>query len=337
MIDLLNALVVLSNYVLIPALAYGSQLALGALGVTLIYGILRFSNFAHGDTMAFGAMVTILVTWLFQGWGISLGPLPTALLAIPFGIAATAVLLLTTDRLVYRFYRQQKAAPVILVIVSMGVMFVMNGLVRFIIGPNDQRFSDGERFIISAREFKKLTGLSEGLAFKTTQGITIVTAVIVVAILFWFLNRTRTGKSMRAFSDNEDLALLSGINPDRVVMVTWLIVAGLAATAGALYGLDKSFKPFIYLQLLLPIFAAAVVGGLGNPLGAIAGGFVIAFSEVLITYQLKKVLGYLLPDRFEPDTLVQLLSTDYKFAVSFTILIIVLLFRPTGLFKGKSV
>jgi branched-chain amino acid transport system permease protein len=337
MIDLLNALVVLSNYVLIPALAYGSQLALGALGVTLIYGILRFSNFAHGDTMAFGAMVTILVTWLFQGWGISLGPLPTALLAIPFGIAATAVLLLTTDRLVYRFYRQQKAAPVILVIVSMGVMFVMNGLVRFIIGPNDQRFSDGERFIISAREFKKLTGLSEGLAFKTTQGITIITAVIVVAILFWFLNRTRTGKSMRAFSDNEDLALLSGINPDRVVMVTWLIVAGLAATAGALYGLDKSFKPFIYLQLLLPIFAAAVVGGLGNPLGAIAGGFVIAFSEVLITYPLKKVLGYLLPDRFEPDTLVQLLSTDYKFAVSFTILIIVLLFRPTGLFKGKSV
>jgi len=337
MIDLLNALVVLSNYVLIPALAYGSQLALGALGVTLIYGILRFSNFAHGDTMAFGAMVTILVTWLFQGWGISLGPLPTALLAIPFGIAATAALLLTTDRLVYRFYRQQKAAPVILVIVSMGVMFVMNGLVRFIIGPNDQRFSDGERFIISAREFKKLTGLSEGLTFKTTQGITIVTAVIVVVALFWFLNRTRTGKSMRAFSDNEDLALLSGINPDRVVMVTWLIVAGLAATAGALYGLDKSFKPFIYLQLLLPIFAAAVVGGLGNPLGAIAGGFVIAFSEVLITYPLKKVLGYLLPDRFEPDTLVQLLSTDYKFAVSFTILIIVLLFRPTGLFKGKSV
>ena len=337
MVDLLNALVVLSNYVLIPAFAYGSQLALGALGVTLIYGILRFSNFAHGDTMAFGAMVTILVTWLFQGWGISLGPLPTALLAIPFGIAATAALLLTTDRLVYRFYRQQKAAPVILVIVSMGVMFVMNGLVRFIIGPNDQRFSDGERFIISAREFKKLTGLSEGLAFKTTQGITIVTAVIVVIVLFWFLNRTRTGKSMRAFSDNEDLALLSGINPDRVVTVTWLIVAGLAATAGALYGLDKSFKPFIYLQLLLPIFAAAVVGGLGNPLGAIAGGFVIAFSEVLITYPLKKVLGYLLPERFEPDTLVQILSTDYKFAVSFTILIIVLLFRPTGLFKGKSV
>jgi branched-chain amino acid transport system permease protein len=337
MTEILNAIVVLSNYVFIPAIAYGSQLALGALGVTLIYGILRFSNFAHGDTMAFGAMVTILVTWLFQSWGISLGPLPTALLAIPFGIAATAILLLATDRLVYRFYRQQKAAPVILVIVSMGVMFVMNGLVRFIIGPNDQRFTDGERFIISAKDFKIMTGLKEGLAFKTTQGITIVTAVIVVIVLFWFLNRTRTGKSMRAFSDNEDLALLSGINPDRVVMVTWIIVGALAATAGALYGLDKSFKPFIYLQLLLPIFAAAVVGGLGNPVGAIAGGFVIAFSEVLITYPLKKVLKYLLPEHLEPSTLVQLLSTDYKFAVSFSILIIVLLFRPTGLFKGKSV
>ena len=337
MSEILNAIVVLSNYVLIPAVAYGSQLALGALGVTLIYGILRFSNFAHGDTMAFGAMATILVTWLFQSWGISLGPLPTALLAIPFGIMATAALLLTTDRLVYRFYRQKKAPPVILVIVSMGVMFVMNGLVRFIIGPNDQRFADGERFIISAREFKKMTGLSEGLAFKTTQGITIVTAIIVVMTLFWFLNRTRTGKSMRAFSDNEDLALLSGINPDRVVMVTWIIVAALAATAGALYGLDKSFKPFTYLQLLLPIFAAAVVGGLGNPVGAIAGGFVIAFSEILITYPLKRVLKYLLPEDLEPSTLVQLLSTDYKFAVSFTILIIVLLFRPTGLFKGKSV
>ena len=337
MSEILNAIVVLSNYVLIPAVAYGSQLALGALGVTLIYGILRFSNFAHGDTMAFGAMVTILVTWLFQSWGISLGPLPTALLAIPFGIIATAALLLTTDRLVYRFYRQKKAPPVILVIVSMGVMFVMNGLVRFIIGPNDQRFADGERFIISAREFKKMTGLSEGLAFKTTQGITIVTAIIVVMALFWFLNRTRTGKSMRAFSDNEDLALLSGINPDRVVMVTWIIVAALAATAGALYGLDKSFKPFTYLQLLLPIFAAAVVGGLGNPVGAIAGGFVIAFSEILITYPLKRVLKYLLPENLQPSTLVQLLSTDYKFAVSFTILIIVLLFRPTGLFKGKSV
>lgn len=147
--DLLNALVALANFVVIPATAYGAQLALGALGVTLIYGILRFSNFAHGDTMAFGSMVTVLLTWALQAWGVSLGPLPTALLALPVGIAVTALLLIGTDRLVYRFYREQKAAPVILVIVSIGVMFIYNGLVRFIIGPDDQRFADGERFIVS--------------------------------------------------------------------------------------------------------------------------------------------------------------------------------------------
>ncbi|MEM7731561.1 MAG: branched-chain amino acid ABC transporter permease [Pseudomonadota bacterium] len=336
--DVLNAIVALSNFVLIPAMAYGSQLALGALGVTLIYGILRFSNFAHGDTMAFGTMVVILVTWALQAAGITLPfGLPTALLALPVGILGCAVLVLGTDKLVYQFYRVQRAKPVILVIVSIGVMFVLNGMVRLIIGPGDQRFADGERFIISAREFRDMTGLREGLAFKTSQGITIITAIIVVALLFWFLNRTRTGKSMRAYSDNEDLALLSGINPDRVVMVTWLIVAALATIAGTLYGLDKSFKPFTYFQLLLPIFAAAIVGGLGSPLGAIAGGFVIAFSEVFITYAWKKVLGYILPEQLEPSGLVQLLSTDYKFAVSFVILLIVLLFKPTGLFKGKAV
>lgn len=332
----LNALIVLLNFVIVPATAYGAQLALGALGVTLIYGILRFSNFAHGDTMAFGAMATILFTWFLQGAGVSFGPLPTALLALPVGIAVTAVLVLITDRAVYKFYRAQKAAPVIYVIASLGVMFIMNGLVRFIIGPNDQRFADGERFIISVRTFKAMTGLDEGLAIRTSQGITLVVAIIAVALLFWFLNKTRTGKSMRAFSDNEDLALLSGINPERVVMVTWLLVAALTTVAGVLYGLDKSFKPFTYFQLLLPIFAAAIVGGLGNPLGAIAGGFVIAFSEVGVTYAFKKVLGYLLPETLKPDGLVQLLSTDYKFAVSFVILVIVLLIRPTGLFRGKS-
>jgi branched-chain amino acid transport system permease protein len=334
--DVLNALVAFLNFVFIPGLAYGAQLALGALGVTLIYGILRFSNFAHGDTMAFGAMVTILMTWWFQSLGITFGPLPTALLALPFGIAATAAFVLGTDRVVYRFYRRKKASPTIVVIVSLGVMFVMNGVIRFIIGVDEQNFSDGERFLLNPNAFKEITGLAEPLAIKTTQAVTVVTAVIVVALLFWFLQRTRTGKSMRAFSDNEDLALLSGINPDRVVAVTWIIAAGIATIAGTLYGLDKSFKPFTYFQLLLPIFAAAIVGGLGSPLGAIAGGFVIAFSEVMVTNAWKKVVNYLLPEQLEVNALMQLLSTDYKFAVSFTILIIVLLFMPTGLFKGKS-
>ena len=335
--DLLNAIVALLNFVIVPATAYGAQLALGALGVTLIYGILRFSNFAHGDTMAFGTMITILATWGLQSLGVTAGPLPTALIALPLGIAATAALVVGTDKMVYHFYRQTKAKPVIFVIASIGVMFVMNGIVRFIIGVDDQNFADGARFLISARDFKDMTGLDEGLAIRSTQAITVLVAIVAVVALFWFLNKTRTGKSMRAFSDNEDLALLSGINPERVVMITWLIVAALATTAGVLYGLDKSFKPFTYFQLLLPIFAAAIVGGLGNPLGAILGGFLIAYSEIAVTYAFRKVVGYIGPEGWSPEGMLQLLSTDYKFAVSFTILLIVLLFKPTGIMKGKSV
>ena len=334
--DLLNALVAFLNFVVIPAASYGAQLAVGALGVTLIFGILRFSNFAWGDTMAFGTMAVILLTWLFQSLGISIAPLPTALLALPFAILITSALLLGTDRVVYRFYRKQKAKPIILVIVSAGVMFVMNGLVRIIIGTEEQNFADGGRFLISAGDFKAWTGLAEGLAIKGTTAVTLVTALLTMAALFWFLQKTRTGKSMRAFSDNEDLALLSGINPDRVVQVTWVIAAALAVIAGTLYGLDKSFRPFISFSLLLPIFAAAVVGGLGSPMGAVAGGFVVAFSEIIVTYAWKKVITYVVPQSWAPDSLMQLLSTDYKFAVSFSILIIVLLFMPNGLFnKGK--
>jgi branched-chain amino acid transport system permease protein len=333
--DFVSAIVLLLNFVIVPGLAYGSQLALGALGVTLVFGILRFANFAHGDTMAFGTMITILVTWWLQSQGVSLGPLPTALLALPAGILLTIVLLVITDKTVYRYYRQRKAVPVTFMIASMGVMFMTNGIVRFVIGPNDQRFLDGERFIIRARDFKAMTGLSEGLTIKVSQGLTIVIAILLVALLFWFLQKTRMGKAMRAYSDNEDLALLSGVDPDRVVLVTWIITAILATIAGTLYGLDKSFKPFTYLQLLLPMFAAAIVGGIGNPIGAIVGGYVIAFSEVMVTYAYKKVFIYLLPVSLEPEGLLQLLSTDYKFAVSFVILVLVLLVRPTGIMKGK--
>ncbi|MFN3766347.1 MAG: branched-chain amino acid ABC transporter permease [Aliihoeflea sp.] len=332
MIDFLNALVMFANFVFLPGLAYGAQLALGALGITLVFGILRFSNFAHGDLMAFGTMITILVTWWLIGMGVTLGPLPTALLALPIGIIGAVIMALIIDRTVFRFYRQQRSASIVLVMASVGVMFMLNGIVRLVIGPNDQRFADGERFLITVREFREWTGLAEGLAIRLPVAITVVVAVVVVVALFWFLTYSRTGKAMRAYSDNEDLALLSGIDPDKVVRVTWVIAAALATIAGVLYGLDKSFRPFTYFQLLLPMFAAAIVGGIGQPIGAIAGGFVVAFSEVTLTYAYKRVLEYM---GFAPDGLVQLLSTEYKFAISFVILVIVLLIRPTGIFRGR--
>ena len=333
--DIINAIVLLLNYIFVPALSYGSQLALGAIFVSLIYGILRFAYFTAGDLMSFGTMFTILFTWYFQSLGISLGILPTALLAIPFGIIVTILYVLLKDKLVFSYYRTKKSPPVQLAMVSIGTMFVTQAIVRIIIGPFDRRFFDGEKFILKANEFKEMTGLNEGLSIKSTQVLTLFVTIIVVSILFWFLNKTKTGKSMRAYSDNEDLALLSGIDPKKVVMITWVIAAILATIGGALYGLDKSFKPFTYFNNMLPIFAAAIVGGIGNPFGAFLGGYVIAFSEILVTYAYRKFFIYLLPESIEPDGLLQLLSTDYKFAVSFSILVVVLLFRPSGIFKGK--
>ena len=335
--DLLNSIILLTNFIVVPAITYGSQLALGAIGVTLIYGVLRFANFAYGDLMAFATMIVILFTWYLQSIGISLGVLPTALIALPIGIIATILISIFFDKAVFKYYREKKSDPVILIVVSLGVMFILNAIVRIIIGPGDVTFMDGSRFILKANEFKNLTGLNEGLAIKSTQLITFITTIITCSLLFYFLNKTKTGKSMRAYSNNEDLALLSGIDPGKIILLTWIPVSILATIAGTLYGLDKSFKPLAYWNNLLPIFAATIVGGIGNPLGAFYGGFVIAFTEIGLTYAYKKFFIYLLPEQLEPNSLVQYISTDYKFAISFAILIVVLIYRPNGIFKGKVI
>ena len=298
--ELLNAIILLLNYTVIPALTYGSQLALGAIFVTLIYGVLRFANFATGDMMSFGTMFAVLLTYYFQSLGISFGVLPTALLTIPFAIFMMIMYMLTIDKFVFSYYRIKKSPPVQLAMVSVGVMFVTQAIIRIIIGPFDRRFLDGEKFILKATEFKEMTGLNEGLTIKSTQVLTILITVIVVSIMFWFLNKTKTGTSMRAYSDNEDLALLSGIDPKRVVMITWMIAGVLATIGGILYGLDKSYRPIVYFNNMLPIFAAAIVGGIGNPFGAFLGGYVIAFAEIFLTYAYKKFFMYMLPETLEP-------------------------------------
>ena len=336
-IDIINAFALLTNFVILPALSYGSQLALGALAVTLVYSVLRFSNFAQGDSMAFGTMIVILLTSFMIGRGWTISGIPTALLVIPIAIVFTSMYLLTMDRLIYRHYRKIKAKSITIVMSSIGVMFVTGGIVRFVLGATAQKFEDGERFIFSVREFKAYTGLEQGIAFKTSQFLTITIAFLLVAFVFYFLQKTKTGKAMRAYSDNKELALLSGIDPDKMVQITWLLVAALTTIAGALYGLDKGFAPQQYHLLLLPIFASVIVGGIGSPIGAIAGAFLVAFSEILLTYAYKKFLIYLLPLSMHPSSLVQLIGTEYKYAISFVILVIVLLIKPTGLFKGKVI
>ncbi|MDG3580013.1 branched-chain amino acid ABC transporter permease [Rhizobium sp. YJ-22] len=336
MTDLLSGLIHLTSMLVLPGLAYGSQLAFGALGVTLIFGVLRFSNFAHAEGMSLGTAVCILLTLWLQGKGIALGPLPTALIGMCLAVPVMALVFIGTDRALYQHFRRINARPEVFMIVSAGVMLIMNGAIRLIVGPDGREFEDGERFIVTAGGFRAWSGLAEPLVLKTSQAMTIGLALSVGFALFLFLNRTRSGRSMRAYADNRNLALLSGVDPDRIVRLTWVLVAVLSVTGGVLFGLDKGYRPFVYQQLLLPMFAAAVVGGLGSPLGAIAGSMIVAFSELALTFAWKKALGYLLPAAWAPEGMMQFLSTDYKFAISFLILVVVLLVRPAGLF-GKPV
>lgn len=334
MTDLLNALVHLTSMLILPGLAYGSQLALGALGITLIFGVLRFSSFAHAEGLSLATAVTILITLWLQGLGLSLGVLPTALLGMVLAMPVMALVFIGTDRALYRHFRGINARPEVYMIVSAGVMLIMNGVIRLVIGPDGRDFEDGARFIVTASGFRAWSGLAEPLVLKTSQVLTIGVAVLATSALFWFLNRTQAGRSMRAYADNRNLALLSGVDPDWIVRLTWILVAVLSVLAGVLFGLDKGYRPFVYQQLLLPMFAAAVVGGLGSPVGAIVGAMIVAFSELALTFAWKKALTYGLPDSLAPESMIQALATDYKFAVSFVILVIVLLVRPAGLF-GK--
>jgi branched-chain amino acid transport system permease protein len=221
------------------------------------------------------------------------------------------------------------------VIVSMGVMFIMNGLVRFIIGPTTSALPMANASSSPRATFREMTGLRRGWPSAPRQGITIVTAVIVVALLFWFLNRTRTGKSMRAFSDNEDLALLSGINPERVV-VDHLAHRGGAGDHG---GRALRARQVVQALHLFPAAAADLRLGHRRRAGQPAGRHRGRLRDRLFRGDghlcLQEGAGLPLPEAWSPTGLVQLLSTDYKFAVSFVILMIVLLFRPPACSRGK--
>ena len=166
-IDIINAFALMTNFVILPALSYGSQLALGALAVTLVYSILRFSNFAQGDSMAFGTMLVILISGFMISKGWTITGFPTAILAIPLALIGMSIYLLTMDRLVYRHYRKIKAKQNIVgITASIGVMFVTGGIVRFILGASAQRFGDGERFIFLLENSKPLLDLNRGLHLK---------------------------------------------------------------------------------------------------------------------------------------------------------------------------
>lgn len=274
------------------ALVYGAIMSLGAVGVSLIFGILRFANFSHGDLMTTGAYIALgLVGWL--GWSIWAALIPAAI--------ATGLIAVLLDRLFYR--RLRRTSPVILLIASFGSGLILRALVQLVFGSSNEVYSSGISIPFRI----------QGVVVTPDSLWVLAGATVMVVLVHLFLSHTRMGKAMRAMSDNVDLALVSGIPAERVIMWTWLAAGVLAAVGGILLGMNTQLRPTMGFRMLLPIFSAAIVGGIGRPYGAILGAFIISLAMQYSTL---------------------LISPAYMPAVAFAIMLVVLIFRPSGLFKG---
>lgn len=331
----MNDLIFFFNQAVIGGVVLGSIYALGAVGVTLIFGILRFAHFAHGDMMTTGAFIAFVLAGIAAAMGI-VTPIPTGVLVVPIAMAITAVLALGIDRAFYAPLRDRGAKPVTLLIASIGVTMMIQGLIRLFFGTSTLSFFDNEPKQMFRIELP-FEGVTRPITFTEPQLWLIGTTLVAVVALHLFLTRSRLGKGMRAMADNPSLAKVSGINTKLVVRVTWVIAGALACLAGTMLALDVSLKPDLAFNIVLPIFAAAILGGLGHAYGAIAGGFVLGFAETLAVFNwavllrpFRDVLWFDIPGSL---TLVQ---SEYKLTVAFVILVVVLLVRPTGIFKGAS-
>jgi branched-chain amino acid transport system permease protein len=332
----MDELIFFINKVLISGAVLGSIYALGAIGVTLIFGILRFAHFAHGDMMTMGAFTAFLLAMACAALGI-VTPIPTGFLVLPVAMAIAAVLALGIDRAFYAPLRKRGARPVTLLIASIGVTLMIQGLVRLFFGTGTWSFFDYGEAKEIIRIDTAFMGGGRPITLTEPQLLMVLVTVAAVLALHFFLTRTRLGKAMRAMSDNADLAQVSGINTALVVRVTWIIAGSLACMAGTMLALDVTLKPDLAFNIVLPIFAAAIVGGLGQSYGAIAGGFLIGFAETLAVFNwaiLLRPFAGVLPFAVPAD--LSVVPTEYKLTVAFVILVITLLWRPTGIFKGAS-
>lgn len=335
----MNELVFFINNVLISGAVAGSIYALGAIGVTLVFSIMRFAHFAHADMMTLGAFIVFFMTAMFPGAGAAIG-VPTPILMLPISIVITSVIAVGLDRSFYKPLRDNNVKPIVIVIASLGVTLMLQGLIRMFAGTSSRNMYVGEERKEIYRMFMPFESATQPVIITNPQIWLIVFAVLIVVGLHLFLNRTRLGKAMRAMSDNPDLALVSGINTKAVTAVTWVIAGSLAAIAGTMLSMDVSLQPDLSFFLLLPIFAAAIVGGVGHPYGAIAGGYLVGYAETLSVFNwaiLLRPLDPLLPSFLFVPPQLALVGTEYKIVVPFFILVVVLVWRPTGLFKGKVI
>jgi branched-chain amino acid transport system permease protein/neutral amino acid transport system permease protein len=291
----------------------GSIIALGAIGLSLVYGIVRFANFAHGEFMTLGAyfalfVVSILLPWI--GFPDSrFGPLSFGwrmVIAFPLAMAFVAFIAILFDRILYKKLRAKKSGAVILAMASLGASFIARMSILIIWGADYVFFRPGV--------MRPALYLPLGIKIRPDEIVIFFTAIFLVILLHLFLKKTKMGKAMRATADNTDLALVTGIDTEHIIIWTWAIGGALAAAGGILYGIDVQLHPGMGWAFLIPIFAATILGTIGNIYGALVGGFVIGIAQQVST-------------AFLPPT--------YKLAVAFMIMVLILLVRPQGLF-GKE-
>ena len=290
----------------------GSIIALGAIGLSLIYGILNFANIAHGDYMTMGAYATLFIVGSglarlgIEGSG--LGPFTFGyplLIALPAAVAAVAVMAVVLDIAVYRRLRNRGVNAVVVSMASLGIAIALRGLVQIIWGGDVERLP---------RETRQVFHLPMDVRIPPDAIFIAIVTIVLVAAVYLTLNCSRMGKAMRATADNPDLALVSGIGTQRVILWTWVMGAALAATAGVLLAVFQAqILPIMGWKFLIPLFAAVILGGIGNPYGALVGAFVIGVTSEVST---------------------QWINPSYKPAVAFGLMIAVLLVRPRGIFGG---
>jgi branched-chain amino acid transport system permease protein len=333
----LNEVIFFFNTVVISGVVLGSIYALGAIGITLIFGILRFAHFAHGDMMTMGGFISFLLAAAVTAAGVT-APVATGFVVLPVAMVIAAVLALGIDKGFYAPLRARGARPVTLLIASIGVTLIIQGMIRLFFGSSTYSFFETEAKQLYRLEVP-LPEVTRSINFTQPQLLLVLCTALAVVALHFFLTRSRLGKAMRAMADNADLAQVSGINTKLVVRVTWIIAGSLACMAGTMLALDVTLKPDLAFNIIIPIFAAAIVGGLGQAYGAIAGGLLIGFAESLAVFNWTMVLRPLnaaLPEWLQLPATLALVPTEYKLTVAFVILVVVLLVRPTGIFKGAS-
>jgi branched-chain amino acid transport system permease protein/neutral amino acid transport system permease protein len=281
------------NFYLLPGIVQGSIYALGAIGITLVFSIMRYARFAHGDLATLGAFLALLATR-----SLAISPY----IALPIAVICTGFLAIGIDKVFYAYLRNRP--KIITTIASFGVALMLRSVVQVFWGVDTTSYARG---ITRPQDWF-------GIRIKSYEITTLVVAIGLVIALHLFLTRHKWGKAMRAMSNNPDLAQLSGVDNAKVVALTWAIVGALCAASGFFLGLNTELKSSMGWNILLPTFAAAILGGVGRIEGAIIGGLIVGIVQELS---------------------VLVIPTDYKLLSAFAILVVMLLVRPTGIFRGK--